>query len=99
MTRAEQFAFFEINEPSFAEFCPMVQRYGEFVNRSRAVRAAAQKRVMPWTSEKATHTQCLDLLSKKAPRTKQGQWFQAASSESEPSSIFRCVTRQLVTQF
>lgn len=36
MTRAEQFAFFEINEPSFAEFCPMVQRYGEFVNRSRA---------------------------------------------------------------
>lgn len=29
MTRAEQFAFFEINEPSFAEFCPMVQRYGE----------------------------------------------------------------------
>ena len=36
MTRAEQFAFFEINEPSFAEFCPMVQRYGEFMNRSRA---------------------------------------------------------------
>ena len=36
MTRAEQFAFFEINEPSFAEFCPMVQRYGEFVNRGRA---------------------------------------------------------------
>ena len=35
MTRAEQFAFFEINEPSFAEFCPMVQRYGEFLNRGQ----------------------------------------------------------------
>ena len=36
LTRAEQFAFCKINEPSFAEFGPMIQRHGEFVNRSRA---------------------------------------------------------------
>jgi len=35
LTRAEQFAFFEMNEPSFTEFCPMVQRYGEFLNRTQ----------------------------------------------------------------
>ena len=32
LARAEQFAHFEINEPSFAEFCPLVQRYGELFN-------------------------------------------------------------------
>ena len=28
LARAEQFAFFEHNEPEFAEFCPLVQHYG-----------------------------------------------------------------------
>ena len=36
MVRAEQFAFFEYNEPEFAEFCPLVQRYGEMLNRLQA---------------------------------------------------------------
>ena len=32
MARAEQFAFYEHNKPEFAEFCPLVQRYGEMLN-------------------------------------------------------------------
>ena len=35
MARAEQFAFYEHNEPEFAEFCPVVQRYGEMLNRTQ----------------------------------------------------------------
>ena len=38
----EQFAFFEHNEPEFAEFCPLVQRYGEMLNRIQAKKANAQ---------------------------------------------------------
>ena len=30
---------------------------------------------MPETPEQVTHTQCLELLSKKAPRKKQGNGF------------------------
>ena len=29
LAKAEQFASFDINEPLFVEFCPLVQRYGE----------------------------------------------------------------------
>lgn len=36
LARAEQFVLFEINEPLFTEFCPLVQRYGEFVNSLQA---------------------------------------------------------------
>ena len=36
MVRAEQFALYEYNEPEFAEFCPLVQRYGEMLNRNQA---------------------------------------------------------------
>ena len=32
LVRGEQFSHFEINTPSFAEFCPLVQRYGELLN-------------------------------------------------------------------
>ena len=35
MARAEQFAFYEHNETEFAEFCPVVQRYGEMLNRTQ----------------------------------------------------------------
>ena len=33
LARAEQFAFYEHNEPEVAEFCPLVQHYGEMLNR------------------------------------------------------------------
>ena len=42
LTRAAQFAHFEINEPSFAEFCPLVQRYGELVRGLEARKAQKQ---------------------------------------------------------
>lgn len=35
LARAEQFAFIEHNEPEFAEFCPLVQRYGNFYTASK----------------------------------------------------------------
>lgn len=33
LARAEQFTFYEHNERELAEFCPLVQRYGEKLNR------------------------------------------------------------------
>ena len=42
MARAEQFAFFEHNEPEFAEFCPLVQRYGEMLGRTQAKKKNGQ---------------------------------------------------------
>ena len=42
MARAEQFALFIKNEPSFAEFCPMVQRYGELVKTVQGKKAKDQ---------------------------------------------------------
>ena len=43
MARAEQFAFFEYNEPEFTEFCPLVQRYGEMLNRIQATKEKQQR--------------------------------------------------------
>ena len=43
MARAEQFAFFEHIEPEFAEFCPLVQRYGEMLNRIQATKEKQQR--------------------------------------------------------
>lgn len=42
MAQAAQFAFFEKNEPSFAEFCPMVQRYGEIMRAVQGEKAKDQ---------------------------------------------------------
>ena len=42
LARAEQFAHFEINEPSFADFCPLVQRYGELVKGLKAGKTQKQ---------------------------------------------------------
>ena len=42
LARAEQFAFFEHNKPGFAEFCPLVQRYGEILSRIQAKKANDQ---------------------------------------------------------
>ena len=47
LARAEQFAHFEINEPSFAEFCPLVQRYGELLNGLD--RQTGQRKSPYWT--------------------------------------------------
>ena len=47
LARAEQFAHFEINEPSFAEFCPLVQRYGELLNDLD--RQTGQRKSPYWT--------------------------------------------------
>jgi len=48
MARAEQFAFFERNEPDFAEFCPLVWRYGEMLNRIQAKKE--QDQGVHWSS-------------------------------------------------
>ena len=50
MARAEQFAFFEHNEPEFAEFCPLVQRYGEMLNRNQASKKKGQR--VDWPSHR-----------------------------------------------
>ena len=50
LARAEQFALFEINEPSFAEFCPLVHRYGEVVNRIQAKKEKDQD--VHWSSRR-----------------------------------------------
>lgn len=42
MCKAEQFAFFEHNEPDFNEFCPMVHRYGEMLGCSQGSKANDQ---------------------------------------------------------
>ena len=33
LTMAEQFAFYAKNEPSLIKFCPLIQRYGEFISQ------------------------------------------------------------------
>ena len=43
LARAEQFALFEINEPSLAEFCPLVERYGELLNGLQAKKTRERK--------------------------------------------------------
>ena len=50
LARAEQFALFEINEPSFAEFCPLVQRYGELLNGLQSKKT--QERKVHWSSRR-----------------------------------------------
>ena len=53
LARAEQFAFYEHNEPEFAEFCPLVQRYGEMMemmNRTQAKKA--KDRGVHWTTRR-----------------------------------------------
>ena len=36
LEKAEQFAFSEISEPPLAEFCPLIQRYGDVVSDIQA---------------------------------------------------------------
>ena len=55
MARAEQFAFFEHNEPEFAEFCPLVQRYGEMLNRIQAKKANDQT----FTGQRVAGSSCV----------------------------------------
>ena len=50
LARAEQFALYEYNEPSFAEFCPLVQRYGEILNDVRAKKEKDQG--VHWTTRR-----------------------------------------------
>ena len=50
LARAEQFSQFEINKPSFAEFCPLVQRYGELLHDLAG--QANPQRNPHWTSRR-----------------------------------------------
>lgn len=50
LARAEQFALFEYSEPSFEEFCPLVQRYGEILNDVRAKKEKDQG--IHWSSRR-----------------------------------------------
>jgi len=40
---AEQFAFYTKNEPSLITFCPLVQRYGEFISAQEEHRQTIKK--------------------------------------------------------
>ena len=42
LAHAEQFALFEISEPPLAEFCPLVQRYGEIVSDIQSKKSQEQ---------------------------------------------------------
>ena len=48
LSRAEQFAHFKINKPTFAEFCPLVQRYGELLNHQGQI---SQQQRLDWKSD------------------------------------------------
>lgn len=50
LAQAEQFDFFEINEPPLTEFCPMIQRYGEIVHDMQSKKS--QERGDHWSSRR-----------------------------------------------
>ena len=50
LVRAEKFSHFAISEPSFAEFCPLVQRYGELLNARKDLTDRQQTHL--WTSRR-----------------------------------------------
>lgn len=36
LAKAEQFAFYELNQPSFSRYCPLSSRYGELLAHERS---------------------------------------------------------------
>lgn len=50
LAQAEQFAFFEINDPPLIEFCPLIQHYGEIMYDIQSRKS--QERSNHWSSRR-----------------------------------------------